>query len=368
MRILIAICACFLASAQETPPTIESLMVQANARYLQRDYAASLALYEQARQLANETPPEDERRYAIDKRLATVASAASDYAAAHRYLDEAIQFRLDRLGTNDPQTLADRLQQVGIYRAMGDDAQARLALGVVISKHVQIGGRRAPELPNDVSLMGQIDYESHEKEAAARDWKSSINLRGEIDGPLDVKQVPDLDRLGGVYLELLQYPEAEETFRTALLIRESVVGPEHADLLATLDGLAYAYFGQKKWDLGEAAYKRLIGLWAKSVGETHPMMAIALDKLAVFYAAQEKWPEAKEQRERANAIRALNLASGLDKEALDVASSGDVPGAKELARRAVRALDPPNPIYDGLREQILGNAKPDDDKKGTAKQ
>ena len=264
-------------------------MAAANAKYLHRDYSASLALYEQARQLVEQASAEDPRRYDVLKRLTTVASAAGDYAAANRYLEAAIQWRLDRVGPGDPQVIANRLQQVGIYRAMGDDADARDLLETVIVKHEELGGRRSPALADDHSLMGQIDFESHKKEGAAQEWELAIALRGINAGPLDVTQVPDLDRLGGVYIELLRYQDAEETFRKALIIRESVLGSEHADLLATLDGLAYSYFGQKKYDEAEAAYKRLIALWTKSVGETHPMLAIALDKLAVFYAAQQKY-------------------------------------------------------------------------------
>lgn len=361
MRTLfLALIAAAILPAQDTPPTIESLMAQANDRYLARDYPGSLALYEQARQLAEQTPPEDDRRYAVLKRLSTVASAASDYESANRYLDEAIQFRLDRYGPDDPQAIAGQLQQVSIYRAMGDAASARVSLQTVMSKHLKLGGRRAPELPADLSLLAQIDYDIHNKEAAAAEWQSAIDIRGDIDGPLDVKQVPDLDRLGGVYIELRKYPEAEETFRRALLIRESVLGPEHADLLATLDGLAYSYFGQKKYDDAEAAYHRLAALWTKSVGETHPMMAIVFDKVAVFYAAQQKWPEAKAAYEHANAVRTYNLAAGLQREAKDITSSGEAAEAVELTRRALHLLDAPNAMFDDLREEISRSVKPEE--------
>jgi tetratricopeptide (TPR) repeat protein len=353
--LMVPIVFCIAGAAQDAPPGIDELMDAANAKYLHRDYSGSLAIYEQARQLVEQASAEDPRRYNVLKRLTTVASAAGDYAAANRYLEVAIQGRLDRVGPNDPQAIANRLQQVGIYRAMGDDADARVVLETVIVKHEELGGRRSPALADDHSLMGQIDFESQKKEDAAQEWELAIALRGINAGPLDVTQLPDLDRLGGAYIELLRYQEAEETYRKALIIRESVLGAEHADLLATLDGLAYAYFGQKKYDEAEAVYKRLIALWTKSVGETHPMLAIALDKLAVLYAAREKYDQSHEAYERANAIRALFLAKGLHKEALDIASGGDIPGAITLSRRALRTLDPPNPLFDQLTEQISRN-------------
>jgi tetratricopeptide (TPR) repeat protein len=348
-----------IAAAQEAPAGIGDLIVAANTKYLHRDYPGSLALYEQARQLLEETPADDARRYDILRRLTTVTSAEGNYAAANQYLEAAIEWRLDRVGPNDPQVLASRLQQVGVYRAMGDDAGARTVLETVIVKHEEMGGRRSPALADDHSLMGQIDLESQKTEEAVQEWELAIALRGINAGALDVTQVPDLDRLGGAYIELRRYPEAEETFRKALIIREWVLGSEHADLLATLDGLAYAYFGQKKYEEAEPVYQRLVALWTKSVGEKHPMLAIALDKLAVFYAAQQKYDQSRQAYERANAIRALFLAQGLNKEALDLADAADIPGAIALSRRALRTLDPPNPLYDSLREQISRNVAPD---------
>src|SRR5579862_8039737 len=97
--------------------------------------------------------------------------------------------------------------------------------------------------------MGQIDLDVHLKKEAVQQFQLAILLRNIATGPLDVTQVPDLDRLGTLYIdkEILDYRQAEDVFRRALIIRESVLGAEHADLLATLDGLAYSYFGQQKY-------------------------------------------------------------------------------------------------------------------------
>jgi tetratricopeptide (TPR) repeat protein len=350
---------CLAAAAQDAPPSIEDLMASANARYLHREYAASRDLYEQARQLIEQGPAEDARRYAVLQRLATVASAAADYPAALTYVAAAIQWRIDRFGPDDATALENRLKQVGIYRAMGDATQARTTLEGIIEKHEELGGRRNPALAADHSLMGQIDLDTRKKEDAAGEWELAIALRSLAAGPLDVTQVPDLDRLGAVYIDLLRYPDAENTFRKALIIRESVLGAEHADLLSTLDGLAYAYFGQKKYAEAEPVYQRLVALWKKSVGETHPMLAVAFDKLAVFYIAQEKFTEAQEAYQPANAIRTLNLARGLNRQAEGAAAAGDTPAAAELQRRALRALDPPDPLYAPLRDELSRGATPE---------
>jgi tetratricopeptide (TPR) repeat protein len=339
------------APSSITQPTIEETLSAANAKYMHHDYQASLDLYEQARQSIEQTAPENPQRYEVLKRLAAVSGARGGYGAAIDYLQSAIQWRWDQISRDDPSVLIDRVQQVNLYRAMENYAQARVVLLAVMSKHQGLSGFRTIAMAEDYSLMGQIYMDEKNFPDAAEQLETTAAIRGAISGQLDVSLVPDLDRLGAVYLALHTYDKAESIFRRTLVIRESVLGSENADLLATLDGLAYSYFGQNKFDEAEPVYQRLVHLWAKSVGETHPMLALALDKVGIFYAAQKKNDQAREAFERANAIRANSLAAGLSMEAGHAREAGDLATAAALYARAVRVLDPPNPIYDAARTQ-----------------
>jgi tetratricopeptide (TPR) repeat protein len=352
--------ACGLA-AQDSPtippPSIEQLLAGANAKYMHHDYAASLDLYQQAREAIDQTAPENPQRYDVLKRLAAVSGAQGDYKAAIGYLQSAIDWRWERISRDDPAVLVDRVLQVNLYRAMQNYPQARAVLLSVMSKHQGISGFRTIAMAEDYSLMGQIYTDEKDFNNAPEQFESALAIRSGISGQLDVSLVPDLDRLGAVYLALHTYDQAESVFRRALVIRESVLGTENADLLATLDGLAYSYFGQEKYDEAEPVYQRLIQLWTKSVGETHPMLALALDKVGIFYSTQKKNEQAQEAFERANAIRANSLAAGLSIEAAHAREAGDLATAAALYARALRALDPPNPLYDGARTQAALDLK-----------
>ena len=87
------------------------------------------------------------------------------------------------------------------------------------------------------------------------------------------------------------------------------------------------------------------------------MVATALDKIAVFYEAQKKWDQARENTTRANAIRAYLLAEGLSVEATQRLDEGKMGEALAPYQRALKVLDPPNPIYDKQREEIEGMSK-----------
>jgi tetratricopeptide (TPR) repeat protein len=207
---------------------------------------------------------------------------------------------------------------------------------------------------NDYSRMAEIDVDRHKPVDAVGALNMAIAIHSKLAGPLDPSVVPDLDRLGPVYISLGEYDNAEWIFRQALLIRESVYGNKNPDLISTVDGLAYALFGEKKYEEADPLYQRLLGLWIDSVGEKHAMVAMALDKVAVFYAEQKKYPQAREASDRANAIRSYGLAVGLAAEAAQLLPANP-DGARDLYRRALRALDPPNPIYDELRAKIAAN-------------
>jgi hypothetical protein len=333
------------------------MLTAANASYLHHDYAASLNLYQQARQAIDRTAPENPQRYDVLKRLAAVSGAKGEDKAAIEYLQDAIQWRWDHVSRNDPAVLADRLLQVNLYRAMLDYAQARTVLLAVMSKHQGLSGFHSLDLAGDYSLMGQIYMDEKKYPDAAEQLENADAIRSAISGQLDVSAVPDLDRLGAVDLALHVYDKAESVFRRALVIRESVLGTENADLLSTVDGLAYAYFGQHKFAEAEPMYQRLIHLWTVSVGETHPMLALALDKVGIFYAFRNENAKAKAAFDRANAIRANFLAAGLCSQASQAPAAANPAAAGELYARALQVLGPPNDVYNATREQAALSLK-----------
>jgi hypothetical protein len=82
------------------------------------------------------------------------------------------------------------------------------------------------------------------------------------------------------------------------------------------------------------------------------MVAIALDKVATFYAEQKKYDQAKGATERANAIRAQFLATGLSGAATEQITEGNRDAALGLYRRALAVMDPPHPIFEETRAEI----------------
>jgi tetratricopeptide (TPR) repeat protein len=332
---------------------IQPLLKTGDAAYLRGDYATALGSFDIAWISVQSLPAEDPARYDVLKRLTNVLRVAGEYPEADRYLQLAIAWRETNAGLDDRKLAEDLVAEIGLCRAMKDFDRGKAIQRRVLEMDLTAAqGQPTKAVADDYSRMAQLDLDQKKPEDAVSSLNLAVGLRTRLAGPLDGSLVPDLDKLGHTYIVLAQYDNAEFIFRQALVIRENFYGRVDPDLIATVDGLAYACFGQKKYDEAEALYQRLLSLWEISVGKDHPMYAIALEKVAVFYAEQKKFDEAKEMADRAAAIRAFSLATGLELEATQQWDAGEKENTKALLQRAVKVVEPPDPLYDGLHKEI----------------
>jgi tetratricopeptide (TPR) repeat protein len=331
-------------------PTVASLTEGGHAAYLKGDYESARQQLLKAWDLAQQTTPDsDPVRYDVLKRLTSVRAAAGEFADADNFLLIAINWRELYVGKTDSKIADDLLIGVNLCRGMKDYDRGRAILQRVMGLHRLNNGPESAVLADDFSRMAQLYLDQKDLVSAIGSLNTALEIRRRTAGPVDPTLVPDLDRLAGAYVAQRAYGKAEETYRHALVIRETLLGREDPDLIATVDGLAYSCFGQKKFAEAEPIYQRLIGLWVKSVGDDHPMVAMALDKVASFYNAQNKFDQAREATERAIAIRALFLASGLSLHANDQITQGNKDAAIGMYRRALAAMEPPHPLFEKAR-------------------
>lgn len=341
------------ALAQEAPPpTIPALVDTGNAAYLKGDYDSALQSFLRAWEIAQQNPPEDPARYDVLKRLTRIRAAAGEFQDADNYLQMAINWRENTNGQGDPRIVDDLLLSVQYCRGMKAFDRALVILRRVMTIHRATVGEETAVFADDLSRMAQIHMETKSVPSAIVFLTQAISIRTKLGGPLDPSLIYDLDRLAGAHIVQREYDKAEARYRHSLVIRETLVGKHDADLIATVDGIAYACFGQKKFAEAEPVYQRLIDLWIRSVGEDHPMVAIVLDKVATFYAVQKKFDQAKEATERATAIRAHFLASGLSIAATEQIAEGNKDVAIGLYKRALGTMDPPHAVFEELRAEI----------------
>jgi tetratricopeptide (TPR) repeat protein len=336
--------------AQE-PPDMDALMKTARAAYRKAEYAEARKSFEAAWALAKDLPAEDPKRYEILKQLAGVTSAAGDQEAAISYIDQAIAWKENVAGRNDPSLADDLIELATICERHKDFERAISVLQRTVGIHTkQHGSFENNDVADDISRIALVQVAQDKGDAAITSLLTVLGIREKTMGVDSPGLLTELDRLGAAQVAGRYYETSEITFRRALVIRERVLGSQSADLLTTLDGLAYSLFGLKKYDDAEIYYKRLLDLW--SLINNLPMIADTEEKIAVFYRAQQKWEQGTEAANNAIALRALVSAVGLSTEATAWIAHGDKAHAVELYRKALSLLDPNRKSHDGLRGQV----------------
>lgn len=347
------VCLALVSAAAQVPITgFPSLLDSGDASYMRGDYDAARQSFEAAQELIGNSAGAGPARYDILKRLTRVSAASGDLAAADHFLRQAIAWRESTFGADDPKLHSDLLEAFAICLRLKDFDRALSLVGRVLALDTAASGPDSKPVADDYSRMAQVYQEQKTPEAAVGALNMALAIRTALAGPMDPTLIADSDRLAKVYLDLRQYDNAEYILRRALVIRESLYGKAHADLIDTVDGLAYACFGQQKYDEAETLYRRLIDLWVGSVGQDHPMVGFAYDKIALFYAYQKKYDQAQQAVEHANAIRARSLGTGLEVAAGWQWEQNKAAPTKALLDRALKTLDPPDPVYDDLHKEV----------------
>ena len=273
---------------------------------------------------------------------------------AQNYIEQAITWRENAVGKNDP-TLADDLIELAVICERRKDFKRAIAvLQRAVGIHTKAHGNfENTDVADDVSRIALVEVEQGKPEKAIPTLFTVIGIREKVLGVDSPGLLSELDRLGAAQIAVRTYEPAETTFRRALAIRERIEEPIAVGqliLLTTLDSLAYSLFGQKKYDDAEIFYKRLLDLWTL-IGNL-PMIADTEEKIAVFYREQKKWDEGTEAAGNAIALRSMVSAVGLSTEATAWLAHGDKAHAIELYRKALATLDPNRKSHDGLRGQI----------------
>ena len=99
--------------------------------------------------------------------------------------------------------------------------------------------------------------------------------------------------MGGVYLALGRYEEAEPLLEEALRLRLRVLGDEHSDTLASRDGLAELRWRQARYSEAEPLVRSSLQLRRRLLGDEHPDTLQALDNLGSLQWQQERYAEAE---------------------------------------------------------------------------
>jgi tetratricopeptide (TPR) repeat protein len=289
-------------------------------------------------------------RYEVLKRLTSASAAAGQFADAHSYLDQAIQWRESTLGPKDPKIADDLVLAVNLEMRTKEFDRALATATRVQAMHAAASTADSIPVADDLLRIGQIYMLQKQPNLAVRAFIAALGIRTKLLGSLDPGLLPVLDRVNDAF-EAMGGGNAS-VYRQALAIRETLYGVDSPELISTIDGLANTYSKEQMYAAAEPLYLRLVSLWESVGGKDHPMVAVVLDKLVVFYAKEGEIEKAREALARSVAIRSRFLAVGLSHQAADEVSQNHQEQAKALYHRALAALGPSSPANEELITQI----------------
>jgi serine/threonine-protein kinase len=169
---------------------------------------------------------------------------------------------------------------------------------------------------------------------------------------------PDLARtlndLSQLYYVQARYAEAVPLCERALAIREGALGPDHPDTAESLSNLATLRRVQGRTAEAEQLHRRALAVWERALGPGDPAVAQALNNFGFLYWQDGRRTKAAPLFDRALAIREkalpfdhLDLAESLNNMAAVRLEQGRVEEAEKLQRRALavmeKALGPDHP-------------------------
>jgi tetratricopeptide (TPR) repeat protein len=293
--------------------------------------------------------------------LATVSRLQGNLPQSAQFLSGAIRPTRQIAGETSLE-LADLVSELAsVYRGYGarDLSIGTYVSAIAIRETQPDAGRES--LARDLTTLGILQIAAEDHAGATATLNRALTTWDACVSPDDLRILPVLDALGGIYRDTAEYAAAEPLYIRALAMREMAAGTDSADLIGTLDSLSYVYFGQKKFTEAEPFYKRLLATWEASAGRDHPMVALTLEKMGVFYAAQEKYADAEPLFERSVAIRAAALLQSVNHKGRAQLMQNKPKEAEEVYRSAIamadgfklpdQLLDPVLRIYERLLKE-----------------
>lgn len=221
--------------------------------------------------------------------------------------------RVDALYDDEPEiraemhhVLADGYERLGAL----DEARARADQAVVERR--LLGGPASRDLARSLGLLGWIQHQQGQVEAAKVTLQESVDLARSV--PVDSAGLArSLNDLCGVLTTLGQPADAEIHCREAMEIRRAIYPDDHRALAVTANNLgnAVGLQGRREESLELAQESaRILGL---ALGPRHRRTLMARRNVAVGYAWLGDWERsADEAREVAEAYEALGGPFDID--------------------------------------------------------
>jgi tetratricopeptide (TPR) repeat protein len=246
----------------------------------------------------------------LEDRLANVAHARGDFAAAATRLQHALAIKRARLGSDHPELAATlvslgnaQMQSEGVDAAAAswNDALALLERSV---------GPSHPDLGPVLSSLAHVAFLRGDPKAAREHLERAIVISTAETGESHPEVAKLLGNLGIVLQESGDLVGARDAVMRSTAILEATLGEEHRSVAHSLNNLGALERALGNPDASLALQQRALEIQEKAVGAEHIDVALTCVELGAVYDAKGDLAEAQRWYARALAVSEKSGPSG----------------------------------------------------------
>jgi serine/threonine protein kinase/tetratricopeptide (TPR) repeat protein len=277
--------------AEAVTATLEEMLASVDPTKSGRDVTVKEMLDETAKTLGEKFKDRPLVEARLRHTVGKTYFALGEENAAEEHLQRALEIRRERLGVEDPATLAamDLLAWVYIRQTRYEEAEPLVWEALESSRRV-LGEEHPQTLSLKLTLSPTYDVRNRKEEAMAL-VHESLETGRRVLGDEHPVTLRAMRYLGMLSRDQGRYDEAEALLRENLRIQRRVLGEDHVETLVTMGNLTDLYRHWGRYDAAEALDREYLRISRRVLGEEHPRTLRVVSRLCRTYNLQGRFEE-----------------------------------------------------------------------------
>jgi serine/threonine-protein kinase len=232
------------------------------------------------------------RQVRVQLLKADLLNRRGQFAQAEQTAGSAHRLAAERLGRDDPMTLAAADDRSSYLQMLGRHDEALAELLGVHSLRLQRLGPLHPRTLDTAHGLGVLYRHQGEFEQAL-DWlQPSLDGRRRVLGPEHPLTLASANETATCLQELRRFDEAEPLFVATLAAREAQLGEQHHYTRNSMSNLGLLYSLWGRLDQAAPLYERALAIERRLIGDDHPDTLALMHNIAGLYRNQGRLDEA----------------------------------------------------------------------------
>ncbi len=296
-------------------------------------------------------------------RLSDPTATLGDTVTARQLLDRGVD-RIETEFGDQPDVQAEILAEVAkVYANLGLISRAESLAHQSLDLRGDLYGPMSLEVSQSLSQLGRLHATQGQSEQAIENFRRAIEIREAQLASPDTTLAQTQADLAWQLRSAGEHQEAAELFTRALETQRSLLGDERPEVASTLFGLAATYHDQGSFDEAEEVFQNALANYDTSLGKPHPLAATALINIGMIRRLREQYASAELLLSSAVSMRIAlyepnhpEVIEAISQWGIELHELGRYTEAERVLRdglrRADNALGYKHPLASTMREEL----------------